>query len=810
MLANVMARLPFDQSPAVMVNAFSVITSVLTLILVYFSVIRLTRSLIGGLAAAVALGTATTFWAQSTTANIRSMTAFFAALAIYLLIRFWQEKGQRAGAAVDSEESEVASGFMSSKLLWLLAGITLVLALGITHHTSLTFMGLVFGVFVLLVDRSWLGEPRVWLLLLLAVFAGLLPLLYLPFRAAAGAVGAPEDLATVKGFLNHVLALGFRGDFLYFTEPGILWERLKVVANIMTFQFNSLVLIAMGIGFLLLLWRDRMLAFLFGGSYLVMVLITAMYRAPQSVEYLMPAYVPLAIMLGYAVGFAHNSLRSLSDEGSRAPGIAAFVSIAMGILIFGVLVQGVDRTTSFVYLHESNRTREFTEKLLDEAPDSSTLLADWHWATPLAYLQEVEGKRTDVEVEFVYPTAEPYGQTWARRIQEELSAGRSVVATHFDQEAYADLPVPDPIDDAFVYGMEPVTELPDEFKKLDIRFGESIEILGYSTGSDTVETGQEALLTLAWRPEGIWDQGNSMFTHLVGKDGEIYAQQDIPAVPKDEGLTITQFRLTPRPGAQPGEYTLMIGAYGSEPLMDADGEPRTPIGSLNVTASSVPVVTVNPANKPSAETESGQTLVGYDWDNSIPGVPRLYLHWMDSGGYYSESFDVPDGTVELGSFIGPWGVELEGRELRNDEQQLYIPFGQGIVWNGRRFEDDGPDPGEELSLPQHFRSGYPVDRDLVVSVRLVGFEDDGFHWAWWDLDDGVPAMGAIPTLKWIGGSAVRDPHWLTVDEDAPDGQVISPLLRLYDAFTGREVPLLDERVSQETPWLPLGAAKVAE
>jgi hypothetical protein len=372
------------------------------------------------------------------------------------------------------------------------------------------------------------------------------------------------------------------------------------------------------------------------------------------------------------------------------------------------------------------------------------------------------------------------------------------------------LPVADPIDDAYAYGTAPSTGLPEDFTKLGLRLGDYFEIRGYHVGGEAVEVGSETLLTIAWRFVELNSQGTTIFAHLVGEDGRIYAQQDIPVVAKDEGLTFTQFRLTTRPGAQPGDYTLMIGAYDTEPLLDVDGESRTPIGTLDVTASSVPVVTENPANKPAEETESGRNLVGYDWDNSIPGNSRLYLHWMNSEGYYSESVDVADGAFELDSFIGPWGVELDGRELINDGQQLYIPFGQGIVWSGRRFEDDGLRPGEELDLPQYFRSGYPIDRDLVVSMRLVGFEDDGFHWAWWDLDDGVPAMGAIPTLKWIGGSAVRDPHSLGVDEDALDGQVISPLLRLYDAFTGRELPLLDERISQQTPWLPLGNGKVID
>ena len=93
-------------------------------------------------------------------------------------------------------------------------------------------------------------------------------------------------------------------------------------------------------------------------------------------------------------------------------------------------------------------------------------------------------------------------------------------------------------------------------------------------------------------------------------------------------------------------------------------------------------------------------------------------------------------------------------------------------------------------------------RDLATSVRLVGYEADGFHWAWAHLDEafGVPAMGGIPTLKWIAGSQVYDPHRLTVAETAVTGQTTGILLTLYDTFTNQPLPLLDERFTPATAW----------
>ncbi|MCP4424484.1 MAG: hypothetical protein GY803_08340 [Chloroflexi bacterium] len=101
-------------------------------------------------------------------------------------------------------------------------------------------------------------------------------------------------------------------------------------------------------------------------------------------------------------------------------------------------------------------------------------------------------------------------------------------------------------------------------------------------------------------------------------------------------------------------------------------------------------------------------------------------------------------------------------------------------------------------------------RDLVVSVRLIGYEDDGYHWAWWDLDDSIPAMGAIPTLKWIGGSTALSPHTPVVDPAAQPGQTIGATLRVYDAFTNRPLSILDERIVNELqlPWIPLGTSNI--
>jgi hypothetical protein len=781
LLGHLFTKLPFGATPAFRVNLLSAFTSTATLLIVLATGYRLTKSYLGAITTVLTLASATTFWAQATTANIRSLTAFFAALAIFALIGF--------RTATRSQNQQQADR-------WLIL-FALALGFGLAHHLSLAFMALVFLLFIALVDPTFIKTPRRWLKPILAGLLGFLPLLYLPLRAGADVPGATADLATLNGFLNHALGLGFSGDFFYYVQPNLLWQRLLVMGNVMTFQFADWLLAGMVLGLLLMLWRDRLLALLLGGSFAIHLFITATYRAPQTVEYMLPAYIPAVICLGYAVGFL------VSFAFRRQWRTAVAYSLAAIFLVTAVRQTG-SHYPSYEYLSHYT-VRDTVQPMLANAPAGSIILADWHWATSLWYLQEVEGQRPDVTIEFVYPRTTDYGADWATRIQEELENGRSVISTHFEENAYATLPPAEPYGDAFLFRQEPRTTLPDSFTTLDLTLGDTIEILGYELGKTAVEIGEETTLTLAWQPISTPSTSSgqslqspiSLFSHLVDYNGRIYAQQDLAATPQTEGITLTQLRLTPRPGAQPGDYAVMIGAYGSEPFLNAFGEPRTTIANLPVQAMSWAPFTQNPVKRPLAD--HSRTLIGYDWNNSDNPANNLYLHWQIEDGFVTDVDPLSEGEF-VPQILRGWGFKDETWTPPFNSTQNYVPLGRGIVWTGENLSSaDSP-----ILLPQHFGSSRPLTQDLVISARLIGYEEDGFHWAWTDQNDSIPAMGAIPSLKWIAGSEVRSPHFLTVSHTAENGQTIGATLRLYDAFTNRPLPILDEQITNEFPWIPLG------
>lgn len=807
LLAHLATQLPLGSTPAYRANFFSAIIAASTLSLVFLSAARLTRSRLAGLVTAIALGTATTFWAQATTANVRMLAAFFTALAVYLLLLV---RSARLNAHSDTSLLWPVSDRATNPLVFLLA---LTLSLGVTHHASLIFMAFVFGLALLRFDSTLLRHPRRWGWLIAGLLLGLLPLLYFPIRAITAAEpvrGVTPALATPSGFLEHILALGFRGDLFAYGSPQELWARLQIMGNVMTFQFHWILLLGMVLGFVVLLRRQPTMGLALGGAFLLHTLVTAAYRAPQTVEYMLPAYVPAVLLLAAAV---RPAARVAADHVRWQPRLLPANLIA-ALLLVAAVAQGLQRYASFTQLSEDQTAREYAADVLQDAPRDSVVLAGWHWATPLWYLHEVEGQRPDLDIRYVFPTAEPYGETWARRVAENLDAGYPVVATNFDQAAYEALPPPEPLGDAFLFRQQPRDELPDNFLSASLNFGDQIDLLGYRLNAERIAPAREAVLTVAWRPASAQvPPAVTLFVHVVNAgDGAIYGQSDVPVQPAPEGITLSQLRFTPRLNAPPGDYQLYVGAYESttaRPLAANDGAERTFLETLALEPMQDIPFTAHRLYTPPDAGE--RQLVGYDWDYTLAPNTRLYLHWRTEQGFVTETIDNPSPDMELPLTYGSWGILRELPTGNAATTQYYVPLGAGITWTGEpQLAGKPASAAEMITLVQRFAAARPLQQDLVVSVRLIGYQPDGVLWDWWDLHDSVPALGAIPTLKWIAGSHVRDPHMLTVAPAAPEDQTLGALVTLYDAFTQRPLPILDERIAEEHLGIPLGLGRVKE
>ena len=845
MLGWLFSRLPVGPSPAWRVNAFSALTAAGTLALVYATARRLSASTIGGLAAACTLGSATTFWATATKASIRPLTAFFAALALYALAEYRtrvllvssdhvfpearrgdKDDGSAVGPGGRTDEDSAAR-----IPDWPLMLLALSLSLGLTHHPSLAFPGLVFVMYAILLDRSLLRRPCRWVKPLLAVLPGLLVLGYLPLR------GGPR-LSTLSGFLDHILARGFRGDMFALS----LLDRLVLLPTLLRFQFNLIALLGVGLGGVLLVVQDWRLAFLLLGSFAVHVAVTLTYDAPQTVEYAMPAYVSAALLVAVPFGHTGGLPSWLAELGSRRSrlrrGVGVVLLFVLALSLLGVVANLIAHVPSYWQLSRTHDTRTYVRTLFEGAPEDAVILANWHWFTPLRYAQVMDGERPDVRVEYVAPRGEPLAETWVKAIEAHIHTRPVVIARHFGP-AYGKLAYElEPLGEAFLVRSEARHTIPSDMVEIGETLDSRVDLLGFRVATGEVRPARPLVVEVAWSPVEATGDVVGLFVQLIGPDGRLWSAAEDPShaprslVPGD--IVIDRVLVYPYLHAAPGDYTLVVGAYTS------DGRLATPAGDDNVRLVTIrlrPAQTRPVTNHPLfVHFGGGPTLIGVDFEPREDGSVRTYLHWMGpgeptrlslagksdalvthvlvprlgSGEYATVAVDrpgVPSSLFAFGREGGRrWNLLFRGvvqlPELNPGER--YVPFGDAVVLTQATGPTGELAPGAEIELRLHFLSQRPLLRDFIMSTSLTGVQADG-AWAWRASHDTVPALGAVPTLKWIYGSAVLDPHRMTIPEDTLAVPVEGSLL-IYDHFTQRSLPNLDEHLG---PAVPLGTWRTA-
>jgi hypothetical protein len=782
-------------------------------------------ALVGGLVAALTLGTAATFWAQATIANIRMPTMFAAALGLYALARY--------ACAADRAQADRA--------LILLA---LALGLGIGHHPSLAFLGVFFLVYLVLVDPPLLVQPGRWWKPALAFLVALLPLLYLPLRGAADAPLAPPDLDTLDGFLHHVTAQGFEGDMFAFANAQDLPNRLILVPTLFRLQFNPVLLVAAALGLLVAAVRDWRLLVLLAGGLGLHTFVSITYRAPQTVEYLMPAYLPISVSVGLATAWLLSFLETPTASARRGVAVAAaaLATLLAAVIVLAGAINGTQHGPSFFILKDDRSTREAMESILDRAPQHASVLADWRWATPLWYLQWVEGQRPDVEVQYVWPVpGQEYGDTWRERIDESVGE-RPLVLTHF--YGLADY-VLEPLGQGFLVNQRPNDVAPQDFSPLNVAFAQDgeaagVRLLGYHLGQSHVSPGGALELALAWQPVGEITAPPSFTVWLETEDGRRLTAADrflVPDYTPDE-VRYARLVLPLYPDIPPGDHPLKLGVYSSGEQgfetwspqhsdgSGIEGENSVDLATLSVQPRDTKPVTLHPLSVP---FEEGPTLVGVDYDRSIPDTLRVYLHWRgpaggqeqvnvggstaqlpalprdgshttvlhlpgETAGRLALTLSGPDG--ETHSLAGPWGWTLQEAHLPAPSPSArFVPFSDELALidvapaSGESFA-----PGDELLVRLTFLALKPLVSDHSISVRLLDQEGK-----WRYLHDLQPGLGAIPTLKWIRGARVVDPHPIPVPWDM-DGERMGAALVVYERFRGDTLPPMDARMDG----VPLG------
>ncbi len=782
--------------PFFAVNLFSAALAATTLVLIAQAVrvwagawgYPTRAAMVGGLAATLLFGGASTFWAQATMANIRMPTMLFEAWGFLALARYRAAQTRRQRSKIPP-----------------LLELALALGLGVGHHPSLIFVAAGWALYLVLMDPRLVIQPRRWWkAVVVAALAWLIPQLYLPLRDSMPNVPlAPGNLATWSGFWDHVLARGFEGDMFAFATRNDLALRLPLLPTLFRLQFPPLFLVVIGLSWLWLLRREGKLAAALGVAWAIHTFVTITYRAPQTIEYLMPAYVPMVIVFGLGVSGITNyesanrrvresKNRRMSESANRRIGKSAnheslltpysilhtpysllltrySLLITYSLLLLRLIVHVPD----FAVLAADTSIRARSAPLLEAAPPDALILADWHWATPLWALQQVEGRNPQVEVAYVYPVAgKEYEEVWRRRAEE--AGNRALFTTHgYTWEGWTSTPV----GGGFRFYRRPLTALPKglDFTPLDADLG-VVRILGYRLVGE-IQPGRQVELHLAWQATAPQEPAPSFTARLWDANGALLAQSDrwLGSDTATGEIRFTHLvwqlpvdRCTETLYPTLGTYTVADGTFkdlGSVAFPELHSPCDFP--TLPVTRF-WPGVILN----------GGPWLRGVDY-NVRDGDALAYLHWCGPGQALvvqsgnERAFVQPLKTGECQTVRLPVPKDMppqlmftraDGRPARwfglalpkPASSERYIPFGDEMVLTGSTTAQRD----DTLVLNLRWRVARPIVNDYAVSARLLGANG-----AWLGMHDIQPGLGALPTLKWIVRDGVLlDPHPYTVTE----------------------------------------------
>jgi 4-amino-4-deoxy-L-arabinose transferase-like glycosyltransferase len=244
----------------------------------------------------------------------------------------------------------------------------------------------------------------------------------------------------------------------------------------------------------------------------------------------------------------------------------------------------------------------------------------------------------------------------------------------------------------------------------DIRFGDSIRLVGYSIDRDRVLPGGEVTATLCWEALASMDEDYVYFSHLIG----------------------------------PGESK--IGARDTYPGLGCYPTSRWIPGDAFCDAMRVPVEVW--AQAPAVY----DVTVG--WYLYKEGEVREHLSAHDPSG-------APLELVTLGK------IKVKPKEYATVEvpNQLDADLGDQVVLLGYDVDKLAAVQGEAVNVTLYWVAQAPVPVDYTVFLHLAAATGPPHA-----QDDCQPQRGGYPTSFWDVGEVVVDMHTILIPPDLPSGE----------------------------------------
>lgn len=330
-----------------------------------------------------------TLWSYSTIAEVYSLNTLLILTVLFLMVR-WRR-------SVLIEKRRVASaGTPNFSYGLLYAGAVLFgLALGVHHVTvALILPALAFLVYRTAGLKFFASTSLLWAALfsltaLLAVYA------YLPLAASRAPVINWGDPRSIQEIWWHITGRQYQVFFSFSLREmwGQFVEFLGMVLRELGSPWLPTGLLLAIAGFWNLFRRDRTtfwFLLLILGADLIYALGYSI--AEDKDAYYLPAFVSLGIATGFGVRWLIQKILSKSWPIERT-----WLATASVVL----LVAAISLASNWPFNNRRNFfiARDYVENILSTIePNGLLLTADWQVASPLFYVQEIEGRRRDVKV----------------------------------------------------------------------------------------------------------------------------------------------------------------------------------------------------------------------------------------------------------------------------------------------------------------------------------------------------------------------------------------------------------------------------
>jgi len=289
LLGKLFTFLPFGDV-AYRVNLLSAVAAAWAVSLIYLGLRTIVKRRLAAALGALALAVSPAFWSQAVIAEVYALNAAFTALAILSVLRWAESPGPNRS--------------------WLLL-LALAMGLGLAHHRMIVLVAPALVVFILLTDRSVLGDRRLLAGMTALTLTPLLLYLYIPLRGMVTTSLDGTYLNTWQGFISHVAGSGYTA---FITDNPLAQERgADFYAAAFIDQFG-LPGIALGLlGFLACLRRPRVWVLL-ALAWATNLSFALIYNVADITVFL----IPIFLLTAFWIGIGADSMASALAEAGKA------------------------------------------------------------------------------------------------------------------------------------------------------------------------------------------------------------------------------------------------------------------------------------------------------------------------------------------------------------------------------------------------------------------------------------------------------------------------------------------------------------